>query len=291
MEHGACAFSATKAHTNRRELRSDTTNRVFRAEIFCISNWAVALLRTLAGTLLSADEFDGSLPRSGWKLERPMKPDLRKNPLSLGQFLIDGVQDIDRRCCKIVDGVECGLTYIREQFGEQALTETGKKHTEELLVSWLLQKRLGDAGIEARLEQHYPGSRDRCDLVIRIDDSTDFAVEVKHAWKKWIWCDGSIHRSSNFVGYLLGDATHKGTAHDFSKLAQAAWARRTWQGVLLIGFDSFASPMDDKVEELERQGDLVIKGWTRAAERAWPDRKNGEYRFASWFWARPPAAG
>ncbi len=101
-------------------------------------------------------------------------------PERLGELLIDGISDIDKRCCKIIDGVECGLVYIREQFAADALRATGKKLTEELLMSWLLRDRLRETGISAELEAPYEGSkRQSCDLVLQVSDKVAFAVEVK----------------------------------------------------------------------------------------------------------------
>ena len=214
--------------------------------------------------------------------------ELNSLPDNLGAFLIDQVRAIDKQCCKIIDGIECGLVYIRDQFGEAALRETGKKHTEELLISWRLAAALRAAGVEINLEECYPNTREHCDLVVHIPDGPAFALEVKIAWKKWVWTDQSVHTSSAFKGYLLGDATHNGTAHDYVKLQRAIWSQPTWLGVLLVGFDSFAAPMDDMIAQLERQQDLHRNGWELSAHDSWADRRNTQYRIACWFWRHPP---
>ena len=45
----------------------------------------------------------------------------------------------------------------------------------------------------------------------------------------------------------------------------AKWPSGMVCGVLLIGFDTFAAPMDDKIAELEQQEDLKARGWRLVA--------------------------
>ena len=52
------------------------------------------------------------------------------------------------------NGVEGGLYNVKAQFEPEAQKELGKKLTEELLVAWLLEKRLVAAG--HRVERECP---------------------------------------------------------------------------------------------------------------------------------------
>jgi hypothetical protein len=132
----------------------------------------------------------------------------------------------------------------------------------------------------------YRNSGEKCDLLIHVTSKNRAAVEVKNAWKRWCRYDGSVGTSSAFKGYLLGDSSHPGAAHDFDKLEHGGWDRNTWLGVLVIGFDTYEAPMGDMIQELIRKKDLVQRGWRLSAHQHWPDRKNEQFRIACWFWSR-----
>ena len=62
----------------------------------------------------------------------------------IGKLLIDGVAAIDQRCNKIVDGVECGLVYVKEQFANDALPD-GQK-VDRRIADFLVATRLFACG-------------------------------------------------------------------------------------------------------------------------------------------------
>ncbi|MDB5355500.1 MAG: hypothetical protein JWN24_1953 [Phycisphaerales bacterium] len=207
-------------------------------------------------------------------------------PSSLGQFLSNGVREIDLSCNQAIGGVEGGLCNVKAQFAQVAQTEIGKKLTEETLTSWLLSKQLRAAGVDVELERHYPGSREECDLVIEGDQDRRFWIEVKYGSKRWYRRDGSTGRTSAYKGYLLGDASHPGTAHDFRKLVRLKSTDAFGIGVLLIGFDSTIAQMDADIDRLTSQERLTEEGWSLATHERWLDRRNDTFRINCWFWCR-----
>jgi len=207
-------------------------------------------------------------------------------PKLLGSFLTDAIAQIDMQCSTLHNGVEYGLCNVKLQFKDQALAETGKKLTEELLIAWLLAKRLKEHGCGVSSEHPYPGTREKCDLVINLPSGDRVWVEVKHAWKHWYNCDGTAGTSINYRGYLFGDASHPGTAHDFDKLERVSAAETEWVGVLLIGFKSKVRPMNTDVQELMTRMQLNNRVWNLSVSKNWFDRRNPEFGIGVWFWIR-----
>src|SRR6266545_2477056 len=120
----------------------------------------------------------------------------------LGNVLCEGVRDIDKRCVRKFNGIDGGLCNVKLQFREQALSELGKRLTEETLISWLLMKHLAQKGFVVELERPYPAGG-RCDLVL--SNPVVAWIEVKLAWKQWFKCDGGTGCSPAYKGYLFGD--------------------------------------------------------------------------------------
>jgi hypothetical protein len=208
------------------------------------------------------------------------------SPASLGDFLIAGIRQIDLACNKLVNGIEGGLCDVERQFQAEALAETGLTLTEELLISWQLEKQLSASGLSVKREHRYPGSREECDLVITMANGNRFWVEVKNAWRHWFNPDGTSERSSAYRGYLFGDESHLGAAHDFEKLEQLRPTDAHWLGVLLIGFDSDKARMAGDIQELTDTKQLIARGWKIVASKRWADRRNANFGISTWFWSK-----
>jgi hypothetical protein len=208
------------------------------------------------------------------------------SPATLGNFLIEGVRQIDQSCSDVFDAHENGLVNVKRQHAAKVLAETGRKLTEELLIAYRLAQQLRANGIPVKSEHPYPGSREKCDLVVTLENHAHFWVEVKNAWKHWFNCNGTSGTSSAYKGYLFGDASHPGTAHDFGKLERVRQPDAHWHGVLLIGFDSDQTPMAKDIQELMDKERLTTRGWTLAAKNRWSDRRNPSFGIATWFWSR-----
>jgi hypothetical protein len=206
-------------------------------------------------------------------------------PNRLGRLLATGVREIDRSCDHLIKGVESGLCNVKTRFAAEAYEELEKKLTEETLTSWLLQKQLQRIGFRVEAERFYPATRQECDLVLIDGDKASFWIEVKYAWKKWCNCDGTVGRSSSFKGYLLGDFSHPGTAHDFRKLLTLFPDHASQVGLLLIGLDSVSAPMDSEISLLIEQQRLHENGWQLSHHESWPDRRNETFRINCWFWS------
>lgn len=214
-------------------------------------------------------------------------PGLKNLPESLGDFLINGVQQIDLSCSSTLHGIERGICNIKSHYAEEAFEATGLKLTEETITSWLLSRRLLSAGLPVDLERKYPGERKRCDLVVTLPGAESCWVEVKYAWKTWFNCDGTSTRNKLYGPYLYGDKYHDHcAAADFRKLEALPPTDANWTGFLLIGTDSERHPMADDVERLESLVDLDRGGWRRVAHRHWPDRRAAGFGIGCWFWLR-----
>ncbi len=184
-------------------------------------------------------------------------------------------------------GTEAGLCNVKRQFQDECGIETGKSLTEENLISWRLTKQLNSQGINARSEYSYPGTRHRCDIVINSVIEKSVWIEVKLAWKSWLNCKGrTTGRSPNFKGYLFGDASHPGTAHDFHKLETLERHGACRLGLLLIGFDSLKSRMDQDIIRLAEQERLKDRLWNLLHQDTWLDRRDNQFRIHCWFWSR-----
>jgi hypothetical protein len=208
-------------------------------------------------------------------------------PRSLGDFLINGVQEIDLRCSSTVNGVERGLCNVKAHFREQALQATGLQLTEETITSWLLGQRIESMGLTVELERKYPGTRKRCDLVVTLPGDELFWIEVKYAWKTWFNCDGTSVRNKIYAAYLHGDKYHSHcAAEDFSKLERLTRENARWLGVLLIGTDSKRHSMAADIQELREIRGLAERGWELVAQRTWRDRRCEDFGINCWFWLR-----
>lgn len=205
----------------------------------------------------------------------------------LGFVLIEGVKVIDSECTTILHGTEAGLCNVKRQFSEEARVETGKRLTEETVISWQLSKSVANLGLKTSIEVSYPHSKKRCDLVIRSEDNKSVWIELKLASKTWLNCKGrTTGTSSSYKGYLFGDDSHPGTAHDFAKLEGLTGRYASRLGMLLIGFDSLQNRMDDDVVKLAVQERLADRGWTLSRQDSWLDRRDERFGINCWFWSR-----
>jgi hypothetical protein len=215
------------------------------------------------------------------------KATLKNLPESLGNFLIDGVHQIDLSCSSTLHGIERGICNVKGHYSAEALEATGAKLTEETITSWLLSRRLASAGLPSDLERRYPGARKRCDLVVTLPGAESGWIEVKYAWKTWFNCDGSSVRNKVYGPYLYGDKYHPHCAlNDFRKLEGLSPSDAKWAGFLLIGTDSTRHPMAADIERLESLVDLDRAGWKRVAQRYWQDRRCTGFGIGCWFWLR-----
>jgi hypothetical protein len=156
-----------------------------------------------------------------------------------------------------------------------------------------LAEMLKAAGYEARTDVPYPyGSGQQCDLVVTLGGGGAAWIEVKQAWKEWFSNRTSSVRTSGFYrSYLLGAGggglprSHS-AAQDFEKLEQLRPPEADYAGVLLIGFDSPARPMDDEVGELTGNASLTSRGWRICGPEVWPDRNCAACRIVCLFWYR-----
>lgn len=208
-------------------------------------------------------------------------------------FLTDAIQETDRQCQSLINGIECGLLNVKRQFAASALQTTGKKLTEETLLAWLIRDRLAARGLTVEWEKPYPETkRRRCDLVVEFADTTLW-LEIKLAWKAWHECiKGPVRRNRSFEPYLFGWNRSHSFRHDFEKLEGSRIPPEHDRAICLIGFDTFQKTMDDAVRKVAE----TFPAWQVASSSHWPDRRNNDFRIAVWHWwlpgcshARPPS--
>ena len=214
----------------------------------------------------------------------------------LGRLLMRGVVGIDLECKRLLNGVEYGLCNVKRQFREDVAEgfypdAPKRKLTEEPATAWLLAKRLPH-GLVVRPEEPYPvNRRKKCDLVVVLKGGVAVWVEVKFSWKNWFECINGYKTNSDFIfqDYLLGNHHSHSAAGDFVKLIDLAPAS-AYLGVLLIGFDSTDAPMNQDIENLEKQA--VGVGWLRDDPQRWKDRRDptGRCHINCWFWRHSPRA-
>jgi hypothetical protein len=218
----------------------------------------------------------------------------------LGRWLVRGVAAIDRECTRRFNGTEYGLCNVKRQFREDVEANLysdapRRRLTEEPTTAWLLARR-APRGLAVQAEEPYPTARrKKCDLMVVLDGGVEFWVEVKFAWKNWYGyidksnCVRGFETNSDFFyrGYLFGNHHSHSAAGDFAKLVQLAPAS-AYLGLLLVGFDSTAAPMDLDVQNLERLATSI--GWVCEEPSRWKDRRDpaGDCRINCWYWQHAP---
>jgi hypothetical protein len=198
------------------------------------------------------------------------------------------VRETNRECCSLLEGVEYGLVNVKWQFQRPAKREVGKTLTDELLIGWLVGKKLGARGFAVRWEERYPGNpRKKCDLVIRATARSELWLELKLASKAWFNCQGGpTYRNSVYRSYLEGTHRIHSFKHDFEKLTTPGetWAATAKRAVCLVGFDCVREPMDAEVKTVVTQARRAGHRWSLAAEDHWPDRRSADFRINAWCW-------
>lgn len=76
------------------------------------------------------------------------------------------IREIDTECCSQRNGIEHGLVNVKLEFQDQAFKETGRRLTEELLIAWLLRKKLRGGARRSALPGNdgYEKMRSHCAL-------------------------------------------------------------------------------------------------------------------------------
>ena len=131
-------------------------------------------------------------------------------------------------------------------------------------------------------------------MLIVVDDSARFWIEVKTAWNAWY--SVSKHRvvakrKVLFDSYLLGP--HAGglerkhsVSQDFEKLAELRAPDADRVSLLLVAFDSKVDPINPDIEKLERTLDLDNSFLQAEAPKSWPNRNCEQAVISCRFWWR-----
>lgn len=196
------------------------------------------------------------------------------------------LQRIDAEATTVKNGAPTGLNWYGGHVGTRQTEPQWSKRIVELLRA---------EGFTAECECSYgAGTRERCDVVITLPEIGKLWIEVKGAWKEYwreIGKSDLLYRSYLLHPLVAGlDKTKTHTVPlDLEKLARLSQTDAAYVGMLLVGFDSDAAPMDGDVAQLVELARLGLHPWTTAAT-AWVDPQRPGQRVRCWFWCRPVQA-
>jgi hypothetical protein len=165
-----------------------------------------------------------------------------------------------------------------------------------------LARGLRDKGIRASTERPYPGSSERCDLVVQLSGGETLWIECKTAYRMDLGGDldgghpkESVGKSSWREG--VADVARK----DIQKLDGLRLPTAQYVGVLLLGFDRDRKGQSIETDDLYSllPGELRGGRWVAAHGEGRPEglvcrdryscRAEKGYRDRLWFWYRPVA--
>jgi hypothetical protein len=187
---------------------------------------------------------------------------------------------MDAEATPTPDGHATGLSW----YGKHRHPQQVKPKTEP---SWTqrLEELLEDAGFETYKEISYPEdpafcAKRLCDNVVVFPDQSVMWMENKGAWKEWWRQQGKVGK---FRSHLMESGNS--ALHDVEKVAPLCEPHAQWLGILLLGFDSSAAPMEPDVAEFAARAQIDCEPWVPASMH-WPDRWRPGERVHAWFWWR-----
>jgi len=186
------------------------------------------------------------------------------------------LRNMDREAIPRPDSVPTGLAW----YGAHARPELKKPQTE---VEWSnrLAALLTGTGTPTLRELAYPGPhRRRCDLCLELSDGR-FWLELKGAWKEWWVRQGDM---STYLRHL-----HESTAADLRKLEDLSPPQATRVGLLLVGFDTPADPMQADVSSFVDKNGLAETEWQSFGDH-WEDYWQPGRRVHAWLWVKAVSA-
>lgn len=196
------------------------------------------------------------------------------------QALFTALMLMDGEAVPTLEGRATGLNwYGKHRHPTQVRPQTEPSWTQRL-------QELLDEEYETYREIQYPdypnrSTRRLCDNVVIFGDDTVLWMENKGAWKEYWRQEGKVGK---FRSHLLESGNS--ALHDVDKIAPLCQPHAQWLGLLLLGFDSAAAPMDDDVREFAQLGALDRAPWSSASIH-WPDRWRPAENVHAWFWWRP----
>ena len=204
----------------------------------------------------------------------------------LACVLFQSLHEIDEEASTMLDGVPTGLNW----YGGHARPDQKKPQTEPYWTRRLAEI-LSARGLPTTRKERYPvdgASRGRCDLVVTLDGDRRLWIEIKGAWREWWRRTGSlgIYRAYLLHPLVPGLAPKSHTVPlDLQKLSRLSTNHADHVALLLVGFDSVESPMDDDVSELMRLAGLNLMPWTTVST-GWPDQRRLGERVRCWCFHR-----
>jgi len=208
----------------------------------------------------------------------------------LTSLIFQILRQMDAEAEPTADGVPTGLNW----YGGHARKEL-KKPQSEPEWSKVIAARLRAQRFNAEAEVRYPDTesagagRKRCDVVVTDDAGRRTWIEIKGAWRTYWEQSGSLLLYRSYLLHPLVDGLDPKTHTvplDMKKLAALRKPDADEAVILLVGFDSAESPMDDDVAELASLAGLDEAPWSLATDE-WDDAQRSGERIRCWLWRRP----
>jgi len=118
-----------------------------------------------------------------------------------------------------------------------------------------------------------------------------FWLEIKGAWKEY-WRTRSEWIYRSYLLHPLAPDLDKSRTHtaalDLRRIETLSRDNATHVGLLIVGFDSHAAPMDDDIEEFATLAEINDQPWLLRHD-AWSDEHRQGERIRLWLWMRKVA--
>jgi hypothetical protein len=202
-------------------------------------------------------------------------------------MLFGALRQMDAEATTSRNGQPTGLNW----YGGHARPHLKKPQTEPCW-SKRLAELLTERGLPTTAEVPYPsstgGRRRKSDLVITLPSGQRFWIEVKGAWKAYWAATGKLGIYRSYLAYRPGSnllAKSHTAALDLDKLASLGRHDATHVGLLLVGFDSGAFPMQNDIDAFCQREKLDRPPW-KLNSATWPDARRPNESVRCWFWWR-----
>jgi hypothetical protein len=198
-------------------------------------------------------------------------------PNEVGRQIVRALRQVDKEARPRSNGQPTGVRWYNGHL-DHSLDPDGKAQSR---VEDLWSNRVGQLlslnEITASNQVRYPGTRQKCDLVLRPNDGRHFWIEVKGAWTEYAYSYGPVVNRA-YKKYIYS------TADDINKLCALQKPEADWVGLLLLGFDRAQRPITEADLDIIRT--RCHSGWDESAD-GWDEQWWTGYRVRAWFWWRP----
>jgi hypothetical protein len=166
----------------------------------------------------------------------------------------------------------------------------GSRHKFTIKRRWLreLKRRLDAQGFPTRLNVAFEHGEGRCDCVVALTSSVELWLEVVGVWKAFSCRIGQAkqYRCALFHPLIPNAVPGINTVPNSIQRLHALDGRASvYAGVLLLGFDTPATSIEQDVEVLARISELRESRWTQST-RSWITSEKLQERVCAYLWGR-----